>query len=40
MEWNITYTRQKQKKRIQYSLQDYNQWRIVDKIFIFERNLL
>ena len=33
------YTRQK-KKRIQYSLQNYNQLRIVDNIVIFERNLL
>ena len=37
------YARQKkkkEKKRIQYSLQNYNQLRIVDKIFILERNLL
>ena len=33
------YTRPK-KKRIQYSLQNYNQLRIVDKRFIFERNQL
>ena len=26
------------KKRIQYSLPNYSQLRIVDKIFIFERN--
>ena len=36
---NIKYGRQKM-KRIQYSLQNYNQLRIVDKIFIIERNLL
>ena len=33
-----TYTRQKKKKRIQYSLKNYNQLRTVVKIFIFERN--
>ena len=27
-------------ERTQYSLQTYSQLRIVDKIFIFERNLL
>ena len=32
--------KKKKKKRIQYSLQNYNQLRIVDKIFILERNLL
>ena len=30
----------KKKKRIQYSLQNYNQLRIVDKMVILERNLL
>ena len=34
----LIYTRQK--KRIQYNLQNYNQLRSVDKIFIFERSLL
>ena len=29
---------QTKKKRIQYSLQNYNQVRTVDKIFIFEQN--
>ena len=33
------YTQQK-KKRIQYSLQNFNQLRIVDKIFLLEGNLL
>ena len=33
------YTQQK-KKRIQHSLQNYNQLRIVDKIFLLEGNLL
>ena len=31
--------KKKKKKRIQYSLKNYNQLRIVDKIFIHERNL-
>ena len=34
------YTDKKRKKRIQYSLQNYNQLKIVDKIFILERNPL
>ena len=32
--------KKKKKKRIRYSLQNYYQLRVVDKIFIFERNLL